>query len=140
MYDVLRFWLERGADGFRVDALRQLVKDEQLRDNPPNPDPNLRSPYDALLPVYSTDRPETHQPIREMRAVLEEYGDRLLIGDLYLPIERLPPHYREDHVCLQLHLLVALPSTSQQALGVSAAHEPARDALAQGPLPHLGRG
>jgi alpha-glucosidase len=36
MFDVLRFWLERGVDGFRVDALRQLVKDERLRDNPPN--------------------------------------------------------------------------------------------------------
>jgi hypothetical protein len=38
MYGVMRFWLERGVDGFRVDALRQLVKDEDLRDNPPNPD------------------------------------------------------------------------------------------------------
>ena len=42
--DVLRFWLERGVDGFRVDALRQLVKDEHLRDNPPNPDERTRSP------------------------------------------------------------------------------------------------
>ena len=97
MYDVLRFWLERGVDGFRVDALRQLVKDEQLRDNPPNPDPNPRSPYDALLPGYSTDRPETHQAIREMRAVLEEYGDRLLIGELYVPIERLVTYYGEGN-------------------------------------------
>jgi len=37
MLDVLRFWLDRGVDGFRVDALRQLIKDDQLRDNPPNP-------------------------------------------------------------------------------------------------------
>ena len=61
MLGVLRFWLERGVDGFRVDALRQLVKDDLLRDNPPNPDHRPGgSPYDALLPVYSTDRPEVH--------------------------------------------------------------------------------
>ena len=49
MYDVLRFWLDRGVDGFRVDALRQLLKDPQLRDNPPNPD------Y-AARPARSTTR------------------------------------------------------------------------------------
>ena len=38
MLDVLRFWLDRGVDGFRVDALRQVLKDPELRDNPPNPD------------------------------------------------------------------------------------------------------
>gem|GEM_PF-5642148 len=50
---MLRFWLKRGVDGFRVDALRQLVKDERIRDNPPNPGwcPE-QNPYDALLPIY----------------------------------------------------------------------------------------
>jgi alpha-glucosidase len=38
MLDVLRFWLERGVDGFRIDALRQLIKDDRFRDNLPNPD------------------------------------------------------------------------------------------------------
>src|SRR5690606_11508988 len=37
MYDVLRFWLDRGVDGFRVDVVWHLIKDDQLRDNPPNP-------------------------------------------------------------------------------------------------------
>ena len=38
MYDVLRFWLDRGVDGFRVDVMWLLIKDDQYRDNPPNPD------------------------------------------------------------------------------------------------------
>ncbi len=110
MYCVLRFWLERGVDGFRVDALRQLLKDEHLRDNPPNPDqPAARSPYDALLPVYSADRPEVHEAIREMRGVLEEYDDRLLIGELYLPIDRLVTYYGENdsgvHLPFNFHLI-----------------------------------
>ncbi|HYB43345.1 MAG TPA: alpha-amylase family glycosyl hydrolase, partial [Candidatus Methylomirabilis sp.] len=50
MLDVMRFWFDRGVDGFRIDALRQLVEDDHLRDNPPNPDYDpRRGPYDALL-------------------------------------------------------------------------------------------
>jgi alpha-glucosidase len=50
MLDVLRFWLDRGVDGFRVDVMHHLVKDTEFRDNPPNPDfrPGM-SPYRELL-------------------------------------------------------------------------------------------
>ena len=111
MLDVLRFWLDRGVDGFRIDALRQLIKDDRFRGNLPNPDHREGdSPYDALLPVYSTDRPEAHAAIREMRDALAEYGDdRLLIGELYLPIDRLVAYYGEDntgvHQPFNFHLI-----------------------------------
>src|SRR3954471_3942996 len=54
MLDVLRFWLERGVDGFRVDVLWQMIKDVQFRDNPPNPDylPGHK-PHTALRPIYT---------------------------------------------------------------------------------------
>ena len=59
MLDVLRFWCERGADGFRIDALRQTIKDAGWRDNPLNPDwDGGDDPYDSLLPEFTTDRPE----------------------------------------------------------------------------------
>jgi alpha-glucosidase len=129
MLGVLRFWLERGVDGFRVDALRQLVKDERLRDNPPNPDPNVRSPYDALLPLYSTDRPETHEAIRGMRGVLEEYGDdRLLIGELYVPIDRLVTYYGENnsgvHLPFNFHL-ISTPWNARELAGLIETYEAA---------------
>jgi alpha-glucosidase len=96
MYDVLRFWLDRGVDGFRVDVMWHLVKDDRLRDNPMNPDfdPEVfpRS-FGRLLPIYTTDLPETMDIVREMRAVLDEYGDRVLIGEIYLPNERLVAYY-----------------------------------------------
>jgi alpha-glucosidase len=96
MYDVLRFWLDRGIDGFRVDVMWLLIKDDQLRDNPPNPEwkPTDRRTYDSLVPVYTTDRPEIHEVIGEMRRVLDEYGgDRVLIGEIYLPVDRLVAYY-----------------------------------------------
>jgi alpha-glucosidase len=89
IYEVMRFWLRREVDGFRVDVIWHLVKDDQYRDNPLNPqfqpgDP----PHHALLPLYTADRPEVHDIIAEMRAVVDEFSDRVLIGEIYLPIER----------------------------------------------------
>jgi alpha-glucosidase len=91
MLDVLRFWRERGAGGFRIDALRQVVKDDRWRDNPPNPDWDGGDPYHALLPEYTTDRPELRDVVLAMREAAG--ADAFLLGELYLPIERLMAYY-----------------------------------------------
>jgi alpha-glucosidase len=94
MYEVMAFWLGKGIDGFRVDVLWHLIKDAMFRDNPENPDYRPGdSPYNALLPVYSTDQPEVHEIVTEMRALLDTYGERVLIGEIYLPIGRLVSYY-----------------------------------------------
>jgi alpha-glucosidase len=110
MLAVMRFWLDRDVDGFRVDALRQLVEDDQLRDNPPNPDYHRGlGPYQALLPVHTTDQPGTLRAAERMRALVDRYPDRLLIGELYLPIERLVAYYGEGgagvHLPSNFHLI-----------------------------------
>jgi alpha-glucosidase len=94
MHEVMRFWLRRGVDGFRVDVMWMLIKDDQFRDDPPNLawHPGLPS-HDQLLPVYTTDRPEVHQVVAGMRAVVNEFDGRVLIGELYLPIDRLVTYY-----------------------------------------------
>ncbi len=112
MYEVLRFWLDRGVDGFRVDVLWHLIKDDRFRNNPPNPDwtpdqPGIR----RCLQLYSADRPEVHEVVAEMRAVLDEYPERLLIGEIYLPVERLVAYYGQDmrgaHLPFNFQLLSA---------------------------------
>jgi alpha-glucosidase len=94
MLEVLRFWLDRGVDGFRVDVMHHLVKDTEFRDNPPNPDfrPGM-SPYRELLTTYTVDLPEVQEIVAMMRAVIEEYDDRMLVGEIYLPVERLMAYY-----------------------------------------------
>jgi alpha-glucosidase len=94
MLDVLRFWLDRGVDGFRLDALRQIGKDPHFRDNPPDPQwqPG-QDPYRRLLAHYSADRPETLERVAAMRRVADAYGDTLLVGELYLPLQRLMDYY-----------------------------------------------
>lgn len=94
MHQVLRFWLDRGVDGFRVDVIWHLIKDDQFRSNPPNPEFQPGEwPYRQLLATYTTDRPEVHDIIGGMRRVLDEYGDRLMIGEVYLPMDRLVTYY-----------------------------------------------
>ena len=98
MMEVIRFWLERGADGIRVDAVQKVIKDEALRDDPPNPEyrPGVDDPYDAQLRILSGDRPEVHDVIARMRRVTDAYPDRVLIGEIYNAIERLMTYYGKD--------------------------------------------
>jgi alpha-glucosidase len=97
IYDVMRFWLGRGVDGFRVDVIWRLLKDPQFRDNPPNPDYREgQPPQRRLVLLYTADLPEVHDVIAEMRGVVDEFGERVLLGEIYLPIERLVAYYGRD--------------------------------------------
>jgi alpha-glucosidase len=127
MLGVLRFWLERGVDGFRVDVLWHLVKDEGFADNPANPDwRDGMDPYHALVSLYSSDRPEVHGIVRRMRALLDEYGSRVLIGEIYLPLERLVQYYGEDlrgaHLPFNFQLL-SVPWNARELARLVAEYE-----------------
>lgn len=94
MFEVMKFWLDKGVDGFRVDVMWHMIKDAQLRDNPSNPDYKQHmGTYEQLLPVYSTDQPEVHAVVALMRKVLDTYDDRMMIGEVYLPIHKLITYY-----------------------------------------------
>ncbi|HYD73695.1 MAG TPA: alpha-amylase family glycosyl hydrolase, partial [Candidatus Binatia bacterium] len=94
IYEAMRFWFRRGVDGFRIDVIWHLIKDEHFRDNPPNPDFKPGDPpHHAVVPLYTADRPEVHDVIAEMRRVADAFPERVLIGEIYLPIERLVAYY-----------------------------------------------
>jgi alpha-glucosidase len=94
MHDAMRFWLDRGVDGFRVDVIWHLMKDAEFRDNPPNPayKPG-QSPHSQLSPLYTEDQPEVHDIIAGMRRVLDAYPERMMVGEIYLPVEKLMTYY-----------------------------------------------
>ncbi|MFO1062609.1 MAG: alpha-amylase family glycosyl hydrolase [Pirellulales bacterium] len=94
MLDAMRFWLDRGVDGFRLDVIWLIIKDSEFRDNPFNPtfQPH-EPPHHQLLATYTTDRPEVHDIIERMRELLDEYPQRMMVGEIYLPIERLMTYY-----------------------------------------------
>lgn len=83
MFDAMRFWFERGVAGFRVDTIDRMLKDPELRDNPPNPDWQPGdNPTEQFLRVYSENRPGIHELIAEFRPVFDEYKDRVIIGEI----------------------------------------------------------
>ncbi|MGC2251716.1 MAG: alpha-amylase family glycosyl hydrolase [Acidobacteriaceae bacterium] len=94
VFDVLRFWLQKGVDGFRVDVMWMIIKDDHFRDNPPNPGYHAGlSSNHQFLPVYNSNRPEVHAIVAEMRSVIDQFSDRVLIGEVYLPVAQLMTYY-----------------------------------------------
>ncbi len=85
MHAVLRFWLDQGVDGFRMDAVMNCIKHSDFPDNPPIEDD---SPYQAfglrLEPLFTVNQPEIHEILRGFRSVLDSYeGDRVMIGETW---------------------------------------------------------
>lgn len=110
MYDVVRFWLARGAAGFRVDAVSRLFEDPNLRDDPllpgtnPYGDPNIEHKYTDNLP-------EVHEVLRELRKVVDGYpGNPVLISEADQPniVELTKMYGRLDEVQLPMDFQFAL--------------------------------
>ena len=83
VFGEVRYWLDRGVDGFRLDAVIWFVKDDRFRSNPFGWGPNAPRPYDLQKHVYDQNRPETHDVLRELRKVLDEYDNRMMVGETY---------------------------------------------------------
>jgi alpha-glucosidase len=88
MHDVLRFWLDRGVDGFRIDVVHLIAKDPDLGDNGGAPP--------------GGDWPSIHERLRRIRRVVDEYDERMLVGEVYLrELERVASYVSSGD---QLHL------------------------------------
>jgi alpha-glucosidase len=137
MLDALRFWLARGVDGFRVDAIHHLFEDQEFRNNPPNPDwrPGM-SPARRLIRRHTMDQREVHEAVAEMRRVADGFGERLMIGEAYLPIDRLMDYYGVDlggfHLPFNFHLI----STPWESRAIGSLIEQYEAALPQGGWPN----
>ena len=92
MMGTLRFWLERGADGFRIDMLDFLGKDAEFRDEPPE----TAEAKDYLSAAkYHLNQPETHDYILGMNRTIHAYPERVLVGEIlyYLEPEQINAYY-----------------------------------------------
>jgi alpha-glucosidase len=96
--DVLRFWLDRGVDGFRIDVAHGLVKKASLEDEPePFPENRFSSDWRTAI-----DQPEVHDVYRDWHRLAAAYdGDRVLVGEVVFSEQRrVAPYLRPD----ELHL------------------------------------
>jgi alpha-glucosidase len=126
MYDVMRFWFDRGVDGFRIDVLWHMLKAADFPDNPPNP--AYRSEMGEmhrLLQLHSTDQPEVHRIAADMREIADSYGaggqsERVLIGEVYLPVDRLMQYYGDTRPEVHLPFNFQLIDTPWGARSLAA--------------------
>jgi glycosidase len=82
MHATLRFWLDRGVDGFRIDVIHRIAKDPRLRDNPPSDHPGPG--YGGQIHVHDENHPDVHAYLRGIRAVLDAYDARMTVGEVYI--------------------------------------------------------
>jgi alpha-glucosidase len=137
IYDVMHFWLNKGVDGFRVDVIWHLIKDAEFRDNPPNPFyRDGRPPNEKLLSQFSTDQVEVHGVVAEMRRVIDAFGSRVLIGEIYLPLQRLMSYYGNDLSGAQMPFNFALLSTPWSARAIEKIIAEYENALPAGAWPN----
>jgi alpha-glucosidase len=137
IHDVMRFWLQKGVDGFRVDVIWHLIKDAEFRDNPPNPYfREGRPPHETILTRYSTDQPEVHEVVAQMRRVIDEFNARVLIGEVYLPLQRLVAYYGNDLAGAQMPFNFALLSTLWSARSIEKIVADYEKALPAGAWPN----
>jgi alpha-glucosidase len=102
MYGVLRFWMEKGVAGFRLDAITALFEDLALKDEPYLAGMNAYGERN-ISGIYTDNLPEVHEVLRELRKVTNEYPGRILIGETYLPnVGELAKMYGRNRDELQL--------------------------------------
>jgi len=112
IHDALHFWLKRGVDGFRLDTVHHLFEDPDLRDNPPSPDfrPGM-APTLAFERRHQVDLPEVQDVLAGFRRITDNYGDRVLIGEAYLPLANIMAYYGGPapgvHLPFNFHLIGA---------------------------------
>jgi glycosidase len=120
MQDALRFWLERGIAGYRVDAIDRLLKDPELRDDPPASEPfglPLSDEETKRSLLHSRNAPDTGAALARIR---EAVGDRLLVGEVYLPSARWEPYLEHLDVAFAFELLLARWDASVMRTAIAA--------------------
>jgi alpha-glucosidase len=83
LLDVARFWLDRGVDGFRIDAINFAMHDPELRDNPPAAAGGKRTrPFDFQQHLYNQSHPDIVKFLERLRALTDSYGDRFTLAEV----------------------------------------------------------
>ena len=112
LMNTMRFWLDKGVDGFRVDVIGLMMKDPGFRDEPLRANWNGAGNFGKLDHIYTANLPEVHDLIHQMRQVLDSYPERMMVGETYLPNAELMKYYgspekMECHLPFNFQLILA---------------------------------
>lgn len=111
MFDTLRFWFERGVDGFRIDVVGRILKHPELPDNPPNPEwrPGDRERFSQLW-VYNHNYSDVYAEVRRIRRVFDEFPDRVAVGEVFGTPDEIARYYGDPqepglHLAFNFHFI-----------------------------------
>jgi alpha-glucosidase len=140
MFDVARFWLDRGVDGFRVDSAHIIGKDTELRDNPPNTEGILEfgrphGEMDSQLHLYDRGTGDVHGIYREFRTILDQY-DAVSVGEVAIADPQVwAGYYGTDLDELHMPFNFRLLGVEWNAKAVREVVEAVESALPEGAWP-----
>ena len=143
MFDTVRFWMDRGVDGIRIDVAHYIMKDPQLRDNPPAGERvegvRDRGEYDALEHIHDKGHPDIHGVFRELRSVLDGYpGDRFAVGEIHISDwDEWAAYYGENLDELHMPYNFSLLWAPWSASGYRSRIDAMEAALPEGAWPNL---
>jgi len=123
MTNAMRAWLDRGADGFRLDAIDRILKDPDLRDDPPATEPfplPLHEEYARLSHIHSGNVPDVALALEDIRRATD---DALLVGEAYLPTSRLAPYQEVLDVLFAFEAMNAGPHADRLERAITAAYQ-----------------
>ncbi len=127
--DILRFWMDRGIAGFRIDVAHGIVKDRELRDNPAATEDDIEQyRWMGQRPIFSMNRPEVHDVLRRWRSVSEPY-DGVLVGETWVhDVETLATFYGDgvDELHLAFNFVFLLAEFEVATLAPVVAETEAR--------------
>lgn len=145
MFDSVRFWLERGVDGFRIDVAHHIMKDPGLRDNPPAPQiasqmHKSMGDYDSQLHLYDKGHADAHDVYRDLRRLLDSYSGecpRVAIGEIHIfDPEEWASYYGADLDEIHLPFNFGLLRSVWTAEGIRASVEALEATLPAGAWPN----
>lgn len=143
MFDVARFWLDRGADGLRIDAAQKIMKHPELIDNPRRTEPHgaLHKPmgeFDTLHHIHNQAHPDVFDVYRELRQLLDAYDPpRAAFGEIHqYDLAKWVRFYGASLDCLHMPLNFSLLRADWSARGVRAVVDALEAALPEGAWPN----
>ena len=145
IFDVVRFWLERGVDGFRIDVAHYIMKDPELRDNPPSSGmvKSIHRPlgaYDSQVHLHDKGHPDVHSIYREFRQLLDAYSHdkpRMAVGEIHIfDWQKWASYYGADLDELHMPFNFALLGVPWQAQAVREVVDALEGALPPGAWPN----
>jgi alpha-glucosidase len=140
MHNVLRFWMDRGVDGFRIDVMDRILKDPQLGDNPPEPNREYAKwAGQTALQRHTQDQnwPDIIDAVREIRKVVDVYPERMTVGEVFGTPENIVRYYGGEKLD-GLHLAFNFPLVRVRDGRWSAAHVRRKVEEFEDALPHGG--